>query len=124
MSGPEKKIVLFDDDEDILSICTFVLEEDGWKVHSFTDCNDIAVRVKNIAPDVILMDNWIPEAGGIVATQTLKNDPVLKTIPVIYFSANNDIQRLTEAARADDYLAKPFDLEELLKLVAKFETVQ
>jgi len=113
MDNPTKKIVIFDDDEDILSICVYILEEQGWEVHSFTNCNNIVERVKTIMPQVILMDNWIPEDGGIVATQTLKKQEDLKAIPVIYFSANSDIQSLADHAGAEGYLAKPFDLEEL-----------
>jgi len=112
-----KKIAIFDDDEDILSICSYVLEEQGWEVHAFTDCNHVAEKVSAIHPDVILMDNWIPDAGGIVATQTLKNNEQLKSIPVIYFSANSDIQLLASNAGAESYLAKPFDLQQLEQVI-------
>lgn len=117
MNDKAKKIIIFDDDEDILSICSYILEEQGWEVFTFTDCNDIAEKVSGISPDVILMDNWIPDAGGIIATQTLKKDEVLKNIPVVYFSANSDIQLLADHAGAETYLAKPFDLEELEKVI-------
>jgi two-component system cell cycle response regulator DivK len=63
------------------------------------------------------MDNWIPDAGGIVATQALKNDNRLKNIPVIYFSANSDIQLLASSAGAESYLAKPFDLQQLEQVI-------
>lgn len=116
---PLKKVIIFDDDEDILSICTYILEDNNWDVHTFTDCNDIVNRVSSIGPDVILMDNWIPDMGGIQATQTLKSDPDLKDIPVIYFSANNDIHTLAANAGADSYLAKPFDIDELTKTINK-----
>jgi DNA-binding response OmpR family regulator len=112
-----KKIVIFDDDEDILSICAYILEEQGWEVFTFTDCNNIVEKVSPILPTVILMDNWIPDVGGIVATQTLKKDEALKNIPVVYFSANSDIQLLADQAGAETYLAKPFDLEELEKTI-------
>jgi len=69
-----KRIIIFDDDEDILSICSYILEEQGWQVHSFTDCNDIIERVEGIDPNVILMDNWIPDIGGMRATQILKKN--------------------------------------------------
>ncbi|HTH81283.1 MAG TPA: response regulator [Mucilaginibacter sp.] len=117
MTNDKKKIIIFDDDEDILSICNYILEEQGWEVHTFTDCNAIADRVKAIMPDVILMDNWIPDAGGIIATQTLKKTKELKNIPVIYFSANSDIQLLASHAGAETYLAKPFDLNELERVI-------
>jgi CheY-like chemotaxis protein len=117
MNKHPKKIIIFDDDEDILSICSYILEEQGWQVHTFTDCNNITEKVAGVLPDVILMDNWIPDAGGIVATQTLKKDEVLKHIPVVYFSANSDIQLLADHAGAETYLAKPFDLEELERVI-------
>jgi len=117
MSLAEKKIIIFDDDEDILSICSYILAQQGWEVITYTDCNDIAERVADVNPSVILMDNWIPDAGGIIATQTLKNVEELKHIPVIYFSANSDIQLLANHAGAETYLAKPFDLDELEKVI-------
>lgn len=117
MNTPSKKIVIFDDDEDILSICSYILEEQGWEVHTFSDCNNIVEKVSGILPDVIMMDNWIPDSGGIIATQTLKKTEGLKEIPVIYFSANSDIQILASHAGAQSYLAKPFDLEDLEKVI-------
>jgi DNA-binding response OmpR family regulator len=119
MRDPNKKIIIFDDDEDILSICSYILEEQGWEVFTFTDCNNITEKVSRVLPDVILMDNWIPDAGGIIATQTLKRSEELKNIPVIYFSANSDIQVLASNAGAQTYLAKPFDLEELERVISK-----
>ncbi|WP_091691007.1 response regulator [Mucilaginibacter polytrichastri] len=117
MDASTKKIIIFDDDEDILSICSYILEEQGWEVHTFTDCNNIVEKVSSLNPSVILMDNWIPDAGGIIATQTLKKSEDLKHIPVIYFSANSDIQLLAEHAGAETYLAKPFDLEDLEQII-------
>jgi two-component system cell cycle response regulator DivK len=117
MNGPGKKIIIFDDDEDILSICTYILQEQGWDVRTYTNCNNIVDKVTEVSPNVILMDNWIPDEGGIIATQVLKNHNELKGIPVIYFSANSDIQLLADHAGAESYLAKPFDLEELERVI-------
>ena len=114
-----KKVVIFDDDEDILSICTYVLEERGWEVHTFTNCNDVTQKVAQVVPDVILMDNRIPDAGGIEATRELKNTEKLKNIPVIYFSADSDIQSLAANAGAEAFLAKPFDLNDMEKIIDK-----
>ncbi len=116
-NNDQRKIIIFDDDEDILAICNYILKEQGWDVYTFTDCNNITDKVTEIMPDVILMDNWIPDAGGIIATQTLKKDEALKDIPVVYFSANSDIQLLANHAGAETYLAKPFDLDELEKVI-------
>ncbi len=112
-----KKVLIFDDDEDILAICTYILEEQGWEVSTFSNCNNVIEKVESIMPEVILMDNWIPDSGGILATQTIKQQEKLKHIPVVYFSANNDIKTLAQQAGADSFLAKPFDLEELENIV-------
>jgi CheY-like chemotaxis protein len=116
---PKKRILIFDDDIDILSICSYILEEEGWEVQTSTNCNNIIEKVRDIRPDVILMDNWIPSTGGIIATQTLKGDNELKNIPVVYFSANNDIQSLAKQAGADTFLAKPFDITELESIISE-----
>ena len=112
-----KKILIFDDDADILSICSYILEEQGWDVQTRSDCNDIVDVVEAFMPDVILMDNWIPDTGGIVATQKLKGHPEYKSIPVVYFSANNDIKHLAEQAGADTFLPKPFDIAQLEQVI-------
>ena len=117
MINAEKKIVIFDDDEDILSICSFILEEQGWKVYAYTDCNQITEKISAVLPDIIIMDNWIPDDGGIIATQILKKNEQLQDIPVIYFSANSDIELLASHAGAETYLAKPFDLEDLERVI-------
>ncbi|RYY36992.1 MAG: response regulator [Sphingobacteriaceae bacterium] len=114
---PSKKIIIFDDDDDILSICTYILEDQGWQVHTFDNCSNVIEKVDGIKPDVILMDNWIPDTGGILATQQLKLHSTLKTIPVVYFSANSDIQSLANTAGAESYIAKPFDLTDLERVI-------
>ena len=115
----KKKVIIFDDDEDILSICSYVLAEKGWEVHTFTDTLDVVERVDSIRPDIILMDNWIPDCGGIAATQELKQDQGLKDIPVVYCSANLEIAYLAAHAGADSYLPKPFDLDQLDEIIMK-----
>ena len=114
-----KRVLIFDDDIDILSICTYILEEQGWEVKTSSHCNNIVDTVRSFMPQVILMDNWIPDTGGVIATQSIKQEIDLKDIPVIYFSANNDIQSLARQAGADTYLEKPFDLNELEAVIDK-----
>jgi CheY-like chemotaxis protein len=108
-----KTLVIFDDEEDILTIFSYIMTELGWTVHTFTDCEHILDKLANIHPDVIFMDNWIPKEGGIIATQTLKNSAAYRHVPVIYFSANADIALLAQKAGADAYLPKPFEFDEL-----------
>ncbi len=113
-------MIIFDDDADILSMCRFILEGAGLQVYTFTDCNDVLGRVEAVQPDVILMDNWIPDDGGIIATRRLKNSSTVAQIPVIYFSANSEIDQLAEQAGAQAYIAKPFDLDVLTGTIKRF----
>ncbi|ADY53129.1 response regulator receiver protein [Pseudopedobacter saltans DSM 12145] len=115
----KKKVLIFDDDANILELCAIVLQDFGYDVEVSETSHDIIEKVSEIKPDVILMDNWIPDIGGIKATQLLKKDPDFNRIPVIYFSANNDIHLLAQTAGADAYLSKPFDLTELENIVSE-----
>ncbi len=112
-----KKVFIFDDNEDILELCTLILESAGYETKTSPTSNEIISQVSAYNPDLILMDNWLPDVGGIAATQELKRHPDYKHVPVIYFSANNDIKSLATAAGADNYLSKPFDIDELEGMV-------
>ena len=71
------------------------------------------------SPDVILMDNWIPDIGGIKATRLIKESDRFQQIPVIFFSANNDVTEMAANAGAEFSLQKPFDISELENIVVK-----
>ncbi|MCD1117386.1 response regulator [Chryseobacterium turcicum] len=116
----KKKILIFDDDKTILEVIAIIFEENGYLVEISETSHDIIEKVSLFKPDVILMDNWIPRIGGVEATKLLKNHEEFQSIPVIYVTANNDIVALAKEAQADDYVAKPFNLEDLEDKVAKY----
>ena len=115
-----KKILIFDDDRSILEVISIIFEENGYKVEISETSHDIIQKVSTFRPDVILMDNWIPNIGGVEATKLLKNHDEFKDIPVIYVTANSDIKTLAKTAHADDFVAKPFNLEDLEEKVAYY----
>lgn len=112
-----KRILICDDDLDLLSVCKVALEEAGWQVFTRDHCRQILEILDEVRPDVILMDNWIPDAGGIITTLAIKKSRIYKNIPVIYISSNPDISILSKEAGANAYLAKPFTLEQLNEAV-------
>lgn len=114
-----KKVFVFDDNTDILELCTIILEDAGYDIKTSSTSNNIIDQVMSFIPDIIFMDNWLPDVGGIDATKELKGHDTLKNIPVIYFSANNDVKALAEQAGADGYLSKPFDIHELEDIISK-----
>ncbi len=85
-----------------------MLKSKNYEVSGLYKCNDILDEVKSFSPNVILMDNWIPDEGGVKATQQIKNDFLLKSIPVIFFSANDRVQELAAEAGAEFFLTKTF----------------
>lgn len=115
-----KRILIFDDDKSILDVFTIIFSENGYEVEVSETSHNIIERVAGFRPHLILMDNWIPDIGGIEAVKLLRNHSEFKDIPVIYISANSDINTLAKKAEADDYLAKPFELQILEKKVEKF----
>ncbi|QQQ29268.1 response regulator [Chryseobacterium indoltheticum] len=115
-----KRILIFDDDKSILDVFTIIFSENGYEVEVSETSHNIIERVTDFRPHLILMDNWIPDIGGIEAVKLLRNHSEFKDIPVIYISANSDINTLAKKAEADDYLAKPFELQILEKKVEKF----
>ena len=112
-----KRVLILDDDIDILQICTIVLKRKGFDVQTLNNSTQVVSQVRTYQPDVILMDNWIPGPGGIEATRLLKLDPATQDIPVIFFSANSNVTQLAREARADYFLQKPFDITELEGIV-------
>jgi len=120
----QKKVFIFDDNTDILELCTFILEDAGYEIKTSSTSNNIIDQVSAYIPDIIFMDNWLPDVGGIEATRELKAHDTLKHIPVIYFSANNDVMLLADQAGADGYLSKPFDIQELENIILKHLTVK
>ena len=118
-----KKVFIFDDNIEILELCTEILEDLGLEVKTSPTTNSVEEQVSSYMPDLIFMDNWLPDISGIEATKLIKANEALKHIPVIYFSANSNISELANQAGADDFLAKPFDIDKFEETVKKYTGV-
>lgn len=114
-----RRVLVCDDDVSISEIVALVLTDADWEVYTIPDCNNIIEQIETTKPSVIFMDHKIPDEGGIVATQIIKNDPDHRDIPVIYFTANDDIDALAQKAGADYVLQKPFNIKQLEDTVSK-----
>ncbi len=113
------RVLIFDDDTDLLEVCCIVLRSKNYIVNGCNKCSNILDEARSFSPNVILMDNWIPESGGVIATRQIKDDPELKRIPVIFFSANDRVEELAAEAGAEFFLQKPFEIDELESAVSK-----
>lgn len=120
MAKDNQKVFIFDDNVEILELCTEILNDMGCEVKTSPTTSDVEEQVTEFMPDLILMDNWLPDISGVEATKLLKANDQLKDIPVVYFSANSNISELATLAGADDYLAKPFDIDKFEKMVMNY----
>lgn len=117
----KKCVLICDDDQDILEVTREILLIRGYRVETLNCLNpdDFVKQIEGIKPNVILMDLWIPEIGGEQATKELKANSETAAIPVIMFSANNDIEKVAQKAGAEDFLPKPYDIAKLEAIINK-----
>jgi two-component system phosphate regulon response regulator PhoB len=118
-----KKIMVIEDDTDIRETIVYALEDANYEVVSSEDAR-ILKLIHHHKPDLILLDNWLSDwksdANGEQLSKQLKSNPSTSHIPVIIVSAVSNIKDVAEAGLADDFLRKPFDLTELIDMVAKY----
>ena len=113
----KKTILIFDDDQEILSVCRVILDMKNFRVEIRTYCDNIIEDTITTQPALILMDLWIPVIGGENAIILLKNNSATQHIPVILFSANTDIAKISKRVNANGFLRKPFDITALLQII-------
>lgn len=89
-----KKILICDDDHDLLELTTLVLQREGFQVEILDDSRNVVNDVNRIAPDIILMDLWMPEVQGDDAIKLLKENHKTQHIPVILFSAYPKLEQI------------------------------
>jgi CheY-like chemotaxis protein len=115
----KKCILVFDDEQEILEVCRIILERQNYLVETRLVCQDIIEDISEAKPDIILMDLWIPNMGGEKAVELIKSDALTRHIPVILFSANAEIEKISERTNADGFLKKPFEIPSLLAIINK-----
>ena len=114
-----KKVLICEDDDGILGLCQMVLTDAGYNVVTLDDSNRVFDVISQENPDLIIVDLWMSGLSGDQIVTKLKKDKELKLIPVIIFSANNDIATISKDVGADGFLAKPFPIADLEAIVAK-----
>ncbi len=115
----KKCILIFDDDQEILFVCKVILEKQNYRVETRTRCDNIIEDIREIKPELILMDVRIPEIGGEKAVKLVKDNEDITSIPIILFSANTEIEEICKRSNANGFLPKPFDVTDLLAMVQK-----
>ena len=106
-----KKVLLIEDDKTTIELVEYILKTYGFNVHTHTTGLQVDEVVKAYEPNLILLDIRLP---GKLGTEVCKELKQTSTIPIILFSAEQDQKKLIEECQADAFLAKPFDINEMI----------
>ncbi len=117
MKKTQKTILIVDDNIDILEALQLLLEDAGYKVVITENVDVLDQLVQKYKPNVILMDLLLSGKDGRDIIAKLKKNKVTKNIPVILNSAHPNAKNMWKASGADDFIAKPFDIDVLLSCI-------
>ncbi|MCD9856779.1 response regulator transcription factor [Epilithonimonas sp. JDS] len=109
-----RKIFLVEDDYGIRETLEILLTDEGYNVQSFASVAEFQNRQKTVIPDLYLFDVMLPDGSGIDLCRQIKTDKENVHIPVIMMSAHANLQDLNFECTPDDFVPKPFDIENLL----------
>ena len=112
----KKRVLIVDDDPDILDVLHLTLPEEEYEVAEAHDGQEALDKVYERPPDLVILDYIMPKLDGRSVCQKLKKDILLRHMPIIILTGKGDVKDKVQGldAGADDYIVKPFEPEELL----------
>ena len=113
----KKKILVVDDEPDILKVTSIRLKKLGYNVLTAADGKEALDTMRSENPDLVLLDLVMPIMNGAEVCEQIKNDKTLKHTPIILFTASGSSDMTAEKIKkigADGYIVKPFEPEELM----------
>ena len=116
-----KRILIADDDTDILTLLASRLRANNMQVVLARNCNQAIKKAYATQPDLIILDIRMPNVGGLSTFKTLKMYARTETIPIIFITAYPGVEVEEQVFRlgASDFIAKPFETDELLLKINK-----
>lgn len=114
----KKRVLIIENDQDIRQIVTYILEDQGFETLSIPEPQELSELITFNA-DLILLDEFINNHHGHRLCRKIKKIPALSAIPVIILSTANDIELITKECDANNYVRKPFDLEDMVGKVVQ-----
>jgi DNA-binding response OmpR family regulator len=124
-SNQDKRIVVIEDDPEMIELVKLILAKDGFKVTGAGNGREGLEVIQDVAPQVVLLDLMMPDMDGWEVYQSMKANDAMKNIPVIIITAKaQSIDKVLglHIAKVDDYITKPFSPTELLNSVRKVMT--
>ena len=114
-----RRVLVADDDPDMLTILRVNLEAEGYSVEEAHDGEAAWDKARDLRPDMVVLDVMMPRIDGINVLTRMRNDPGTCDIPIVLLTAKATDEEIWEGWRAgaDYYLTKPFQLDELLRFI-------
>ena len=113
------RILVANDNVDLLDCCRAILEADGHAVEAVADGRKALWLARNWQPDLIVIDWVMPEMDGLTAIALLRADPTTARLPILLMSGTEGADEVATDAGADAFLRKPFHGEQLLAEVTR-----
>lgn len=112
------RILAVDDDKDILEVLQFILEDSGYDVEILSDGKYLFDKIEQHSPDLILLDIMLGNMDGRELCKDVKSSLNTQNIPIILVSASHNIDGISDSNGCPDaFVAKPFDIYELLETI-------
>jgi len=113
-------ILVVEDDPQVARLIALVLQRNGWQSKVVADGQTALTTAKDLMPALIFADLTIKGMGGDALCSALKAQAETKDIPYIVVSGDRDIAEKARLCGADDYMGKPFEFDDLVRLVRKY----
>jgi CheY-like chemotaxis protein len=117
-------ILVVEDDPQVARLISLVLQRNGHKSMVVADGQSALEQVRSAKPLMIFADLTIKGMGGDQLCNALKSAPETKGIPYVIVSGDRDIAEKARVCGADDYMGKPFEFDDLIRLVNKYARAQ
>lgn len=119
MESKGKKILIADDEPDILEIVQYNLKHEGYEVYTARDGDDALTRAKQLKPDLIILDIMMPKKSGVEVCSILRTQPAFKDTLIVFLTALSDESSQIKGldTGADDYVNKPISTKVLVSRV-------
>jgi two-component system, OmpR family, alkaline phosphatase synthesis response regulator PhoP len=119
MDTKGKKVLIADDEPDILEIIQYNLQGEGYEVYTAKDGDEALMRAKQVKPDLIILDIMMPKKTGVEVCEILRTQPLFKDTLIIFLTALSDESSQMKGldTGADDYVNKPISPKLLLSRV-------
>lgn len=112
-----KTILICDDDDGIVDMLEILFDGSGFNTITLTDSLQLISTIEKTNPDLLLLDLWMPVLSGDQVLKNIRKNPATAHLPVIVVSASRDGEKIAKDAGANDFVAKPFDMDLLIDRV-------